>query len=243
MPHNDTHDPFIVTRLLELYEQTATLPSSGLESRVTAHLSGLSALVGARRGFLVVAAKKPRSAGEDLRVFRATSLTWFEAPPGAYARGDEVKEKIKATLDDPAMLAMLRHVGHRCLLLGALGHERRVVAVHSLGQQTELFLGFDRDPFDPTFTEQDRGALLLTARHLGSFYRRVARELGALDAERLLSPRERDVLALLLTGLSEKEIASRLGMTDRSTHQRITALYRNYDVRSRPELMALVLGG
>jgi len=53
-----------------------------------------------------------------------------------------------------------------------------------------------------------------------------------------LSPRLRDVLASLLEGDSEKQVAQRLGLTRDTTHQYVKAVYRRFHVNSRAELMA-----
>ena len=56
-----------------------------------------------------------------------------------------------------------------------------------------------------------------------------------------LSPRLRQTLDALMTGASEKQIASHLGISPHTTHQYIKALFRRFSVTSRPELMARVL--
>jgi DNA-binding CsgD family transcriptional regulator len=53
-----------------------------------------------------------------------------------------------------------------------------------------------------------------------------------------LSPRYRRVLRHLLTGESEKEIASQLGLSRHTIHEYVRALYRQFSVTSRSELMA-----
>jgi DNA-binding NarL/FixJ family response regulator len=57
-----------------------------------------------------------------------------------------------------------------------------------------------------------------------------------------LSPRMRDTLDALMTGASEKEIAARLGVSPHTVHQYVKALYRRFEVTSRPELMATIHG-
>ena len=56
-----------------------------------------------------------------------------------------------------------------------------------------------------------------------------------------LSPRLRQTLACLLEGDSEKQTASRLGLSQATTHEYVTALYRHFGVRSRAQLMAHAL--
>jgi DNA-binding NarL/FixJ family response regulator len=53
-----------------------------------------------------------------------------------------------------------------------------------------------------------------------------------------LAPRVRQTLACLLEGDSEKQVASRLGVSQATAHQYVTALYRHFKVTSRAQLMA-----
>jgi DNA-binding NarL/FixJ family response regulator len=69
-------------------------------------------------------------------------------------------------------------------------------------------------------------------------HREVLQWHGLLNALKPLSPRERDVLQLLLTGASEREIAHALGLTPATTHQYVVAILRNFGAHSRAELMA-----
>jgi len=56
-----------------------------------------------------------------------------------------------------------------------------------------------------------------------------------------LSPRLRDVLSGLAKGLSEKQLADRLGISPHTVHDHVKALYRQLGVSSRGELLALAL--
>ncbi|HEY7538855.1 MAG TPA: LuxR C-terminal-related transcriptional regulator [Methylomirabilota bacterium] len=56
-----------------------------------------------------------------------------------------------------------------------------------------------------------------------------------------LAPRLRQTLACLLEGDSEKQVATRLGLSRATTHQYVTALYRHFMVRSRAQLLAHAL--
>lgn len=53
-----------------------------------------------------------------------------------------------------------------------------------------------------------------------------------------LSPRLRQTLDGLLEGLSEKQIAQRIGISHATLHEYVTALYRRFGVSGRAELMA-----
>jgi len=57
-----------------------------------------------------------------------------------------------------------------------------------------------------------------------------------------LSPRQRQALELVLSGLCDKEIAERLGISRYTVNQYTKAIYRHYAVTSRAQLLARVLG-
>lgn len=56
-----------------------------------------------------------------------------------------------------------------------------------------------------------------------------------------LSPRQRDTLDCLLEGMSEKEVAKRLGVSPHTVHVYVKALHRAFAVRSRAELLTRCL--
>jgi DNA-binding CsgD family transcriptional regulator len=53
-----------------------------------------------------------------------------------------------------------------------------------------------------------------------------------------LSPRLRQTLQSLLKGVSEKQVAQRLGLSQHTVHVYVKKLYRRYGVSSRGELLA-----
>ena len=56
-----------------------------------------------------------------------------------------------------------------------------------------------------------------------------------------LSPRERETLALLLAGLSDKEIAARLGISRHTVNEYTKSIYGRFGVHSRGSLLAHLL--
>lgn len=65
--------------------------------------------------------------------------------------------------------------------------------------------------------------------------------LGRQAGDKPLAPREREILALLLTEATEKQIADQLGLAFSTTHSYITAIFRKFGVRGRAGLMSLWL--
>ena len=56
-----------------------------------------------------------------------------------------------------------------------------------------------------------------------------------------LTNRQREVLALLVSGLGNKEIAARLGVSTKTVMHHTTAIYRTLGVRGRAEAAVLAI--
>ena len=71
----------------------------------------------------------------------------------------------------------------------------------------------------------------------------IGRQLVSASEPRpgTLSPRLRQTLACLMEGDSEKQIAARLGISQATAHQYVTALYRRFAVQSRGQLFSYIL--
>jgi DNA-binding NarL/FixJ family response regulator len=77
------------------------------------------------------------------------------------------------------------------------------------------------------------------AAHASGAYRRLE---GAVTRLRL-TPRQSQVLALIASGLSDKEVATRLGLAHRTVRTHIDRLLREHGLRSRTEAVAAWLRG
>lgn len=122
-----------------------------------------------------------------------------------------------------------------------LGVEDRLLGTHSLYGTAESHIALDRGRKDRRFGPRERDLLLLFVGGSAAFHRELMGAHGLVHAVAALSPRERAVLRLLLTDLSEREIADRLGLTWRTTHQYVVAVLRKFGVKGRIGLMALWL--
>jgi len=58
-----------------------------------------------------------------------------------------------------------------------------------------------------------------------------------------LSPAEGRIFEFLVEGLAEKQIASQLRISRHTVHNHVKAIYRQFGVHSRPELLARLLQG
>ncbi|MEE1926871.1 helix-turn-helix transcriptional regulator [Streptomyces sp. TRM 70351] len=66
---------------------------------------------------------------------------------------------------------------------------------------------------------------------------------GGAEWRRDLTPREHEILALLLTGMSNRAIARRLGITERTVKNTLHPVYRKLGVAGRAEAIVRFLRG
>jgi DNA-binding NarL/FixJ family response regulator len=140
--------------------------------------------------------------------------------------GFEVLRGLRDARFQPRVLVVSAHGDHdavfECLRLGAAGFldktapvEQLVAAIRAVGAGTDVFS-----------VEHIRQAQA----RLGDMARRAR---AATDAHGLLTPREREVLDLIAGGLTSRQIASRLRVSERTIESHVTNLYRKLDVRTR----------
>jgi DNA-binding CsgD family transcriptional regulator len=92
-----------------------------------------------------------------------------------------------------------------------------------------------RETKDRPFDEDNLSAIELLVLEFGHLWRR---QTLAEPWPGRLAPRYRRTLELLLTGMSEKQVATELGLTQNSLHSYVKTLYRMLGTSSRAELMA-----
>lgn len=89
------------------------------------------------------------------------------------------------------------------------------------------------------FTEEDERVLIELASHASRAFARVEGGLRALRA----TPRQSQVLALVAAGLSDKEIADKLGVSPRTVRTHLERVRREHGLTSRTEAATAFLRG
>jgi DNA-binding CsgD family transcriptional regulator len=89
------------------------------------------------------------------------------------------------------------------------------------------------------FSEQDERVLADLAAHASGAYRQLEASVRHLR----LTPRQSQVLALIASGLSDKEVATRLGLAHRTVRTHVDRLLREHGLHSRTEAVAAWLRG
>ena len=121
---------------------------------------------------------------------------------------------------------------------GSIGTHDGVFVAFPFNDDCESHFGFYSAR---TFTDEDIALLASVLRGVKWFHRQLLLGSGLLMASTPLTITERDVLKLLLTKASEKEIGRQKGIATSTAHQHVTSVFRKFGVRSRAELMSLWL--
>jgi DNA-binding CsgD family transcriptional regulator len=169
---------------------------------------------------------------------------WRADPPGAV--GAEHAAALAADADDP-LLAGARHGSgaatrrsdvhtdhefHRLPLYPALfaplGARRQLVMAVRPDEQRRIVVLFNRS--SPDFTQHDVAVAEAVRPRIG---RALARFAGPGPRREKVSPREADVLDLLCRGLTDRQIATRLGISPRTVDKHLEHAYVKLGVRCR----------
>ena len=122
-----------------------------------------------------------------------------------------------------------------------LGITDRIWISFPLNADTESIFLIDRTR-PGHFQKKDASLAGTSLRAIRGFHRRLFLSRGLHIAEKPLSPVFQRIVRLLLSGKSEKEIASSMDQSVTTTHKHITSIYGLFGVKSRAALMALWLG-
>lgn len=123
-----------------------------------------------------------------------------------------------------------------------IGTADAVWVASPVNHDAESWFGIFRSADQPPFSESERDEIAGILRGIKWFQKQLMLSHGLVIAKVPLTPTERRVLHLLLTGLPEKLIADQLERSYHTTHEQVTSIYRKFGVKTRAALMALWLG-
>jgi DNA-binding CsgD family transcriptional regulator len=165
-------------------------------------------------------------------------------PPGSVSA--EQAAVLAAHADDPLMAAAWHGAGtatrrsdlhtdhefHRLpvfpALFAPLGARRQLVMTVRPDQERRVVVLFNRS--SPDFTQHDLAVAEAVRPRIG---RALARFGGPAPRREKVSPREADVLDLLCRGLTDRQIATRLGISPRTVDKHLEHAYVKLGVRCR----------
>jgi DNA-binding CsgD family transcriptional regulator len=247
----------------QLWRELAYFPSGQFEAALGHCLRGLSELLGASNALWVGGLREHgHPAEEELRGWRPRAVKYLyfseerEGRVAALLRGLYANDVDPMTKANVALAGKTRALLRRELVgddewgkswlynevLHPLGVEDRLMGTHCIDPDHESYFALDRGPDDPPFAERERDMLLLFLHGTTAFHRQLMRSHGLLEGTAALSPREREVLRLLLTDKSERAIAEELGLAGSTVHQYVVSILQAFGVRRRVGLMANWLG-
>lgn len=247
--------------IARLWEELVEFPAARADEALLHCFSRLGSLIGAENLFWVGATCDGEAApgGPRLRGWWPKAVRQLHPSAQRDRLVGEVIRHMKDDLIDPHTEALVQRAGvTRAFLRAELvddetwgrswlvneslrpqGIEYRMVGVHALDARSESYIGLDRGPRERPFEAHERDLLYLFLMGCPGFHRELLLHRGL--AHPPLTPREQDVLRLLLTDLGEREIGEALGLTWRTTHQYVVSILRKYGVKGRVGLMALWL--
>lgn len=253
----------VADRVHELWDELADARGNGSDDPIPLLLGRVSELIDAQNAWWMPAIRVVKgNAADPIDHWRPGPIHYLheeEAYRAFYKRSDRA---IAGNSFDESVLANVRGAGSfRVNWLPELvspewyespyylegfvprGVVDSIFVASPVNPAVEVYMGFDRrgsgvPRFDPIAPQILRYAL----RGLRWFHRERLLEQGFLLARSAPTEAEQRVLRQLLTGASERKIATALGLALPTTHNHITTIYRKFGVRSRAGLMALWLG-
>ena len=250
-----------VHQLIRLLTEARALPAS--QSQRGPHLlSGLARIVGATAGIAILvtdlaSARNGRHSERILFEWHGAALSSPEALGQVVSAIEPVlRAMMRITPGEPgaALTATWNELVSDRARYGLAHVEPRLHPIHladavvssvRLRSRSQLHgLGLYRERERVPFSEEERNLVHLFHAECEDLLH--ASSPGASDDDRVsararLSPRQRQALDLVLSGLCDKEIAERLGISRYTVNQYTKVIYRHYAVTSRAQLLARVL--
>ena len=111
-------------------------------------------------------------------------------------------------------------------------------SVFTVDEDCESYILYHRDEGKSFFSESERNIGLTASMGIAHLHRQLMTLRGAkLPCSRLLSPKEKKVLNLLLSGKREKEIALELDISVSTSGKHLSSIYRKLEVSGQFELL------
>ncbi len=171
---------------------------------------------------------------------------------GTAADGSEVLDVVRRTRPDVVLMdlqmpgtdgvAATRAVveagpGAQVLVLTSFSDEERIVAALDAGAVGYLLKDAEADDVLDGIRAVSRGESPIHPRAARALLgaRRAGRDGAGDDPAATLTPREQEVLSLVAAGLANKQIARRLGISDRTVKAHLTSVFARLGVEDRTQ--------
>ncbi len=242
-----------------LWHDLSEMPASRPDEAMRHCLEGLTVLVGTCNAFWIGATRESSHDPRDpLHGWRSKAIFTLHVSDDTNRRQARIYEQFEQAEIDPHTLALIAKAGKTRSFLRSelvddttwskswlydevfrpLGIRDRLVGAHAVNLRSESYFGFDRTKTDKPFGDRERDILRLFLYGNPAFFREQMCVRGLTGAHTGLTPREQDVLRMLLTDRSERDIGLALGLTTNTVHQYVVSLCRKLGVKGRLGLMA-----
>jgi two-component system, NarL family, response regulator LiaR len=129
--------------------------------------------------------------------------------------------------------------GTRVLVLSSFGDDERIFAAMQVGAAGYLLKDVDPDHLAQAIRDVHEGRPALHPEVAARLMRRVADPGGPLPER--LTPREREVLQLLVEGCANKQIARRLRITEKTVKTHVSSILQKLEVADRTAAAVLAI--
>lgn len=248
-----------VDAVCDLWSDLSEFPASRPGRALEHGMERLAHIVGACNVSWMAATRDPEARPEDpMQGWSGADIVVLHDGDEFLGRQEAILKHYRTEVVDPQSAAMIRRTGTtRAVLRAALVDdttwegswlyrevlqplriEDRLVGSFPVSPTAESYFALDRASGDSPFDERARDVLRLFLAGCPHFHVEQLRVRGLLDGTKCLSPRERSVLKLLLTEMTEREMADALSLSYHTIHEYVISVYRKFGVHSRAELTA-----
>jgi len=245
-----------------LWDQVADFPVSRTDEALVFLMEGVCRLIDAGDAFWFGSLRLiPTSEEEELRGWRPRAIRYLRPTPlHEQIYREQTARMTRGEMNSSYSLAV-RHAGtfrsfrirrelpaawfkgtFYKIFLASRGYHDSCYVVFPMHDDCESYFAFHRVGSKKNFTSEEEAIAAYALRGIKWFHRQILLSHGAFLAEGPLSPIQRQIVGLLLTGHSEKEVSGHLSQSSHTVHKHVTEIFRKFGVNSRAALMALWLG-
>lgn len=245
-----------------LWDELADLDVTALDASRNYLLKGICGMIDAHNAVWVGAVRMGSEAKDDpVNGWRPHTIHWLHSSNELMGASEEQMQMLEQGIVDVSTIRNVALSGSfRAHLMSELvpsswfesayykafyidrGYHDTIWIGIPVNQDAEIYCGFYRQVGTPSFTEEERDTAACALRGLRWFHRQQMLGHGLLLASTPLTVSERNVLAGLMRGWTEKQIATAQGKSFHTTHEHVTRIFRKFGVNSRAALQALWFG-